>query len=66
MNLHKQIPSPVGPIYLVADSKFLRAITFATNWPAMSPGKATTPSCQRHRDSLKNTLQAGEPILRCP
>ena len=42
MNLHKQIPSPVGPIYLVADSKSLRAITFATNWPAMPPGKAGT------------------------
>jgi len=31
---YQKTPSPVGDIYIVADNKHLRAITFACNWDA--------------------------------
>ncbi|RUM35575.1 MAG: cysteine methyltransferase [Desulfobulbus sp.] len=32
-NRYKKIPSPIGPIFIVADTNSLRAITFEKNWP---------------------------------
>ena len=31
--LYEKIPSPIGPIFIVADTNSLRAITFEKNWP---------------------------------
>lgn len=56
---YQKIPSPIGSIYLVADSRYLRAIVFACNWEKTM--KAWGDIALEENDIIRQTqIQLGE------
>lgn len=50
---YQKISSPVGPIYIVADNSYLRAITFAVNWKKET--KAMGDAVREDNEIIKQT-----------
>jgi methylated-DNA-[protein]-cysteine S-methyltransferase len=50
---YQEFPSPIGPIYIVADSRSLRAITFGGNWKSLK--KALGNISRESNDIIRQT-----------